>query len=78
MGDRLENEAQEWIEAISGRRFRGETFADSLKDGVILCQCVTVPASTCAHFHAQRYSSQLPTATYGLRSAVLRPGVAVA
>ena len=39
MGDRLALEAQDWIEAIAGVAFTGG-FAESLKDGVILCKCV--------------------------------------
>lgn len=35
--------AQDWIEEITGMRFLGETFFDSLKDGVILCECVRRP-----------------------------------
>jgi hypothetical protein len=38
MSDRaIEREAQDWIEAITGCQFPGG-FADSLKDGVILCK----------------------------------------
>lgn len=40
MSSRLEREAQEWIEEITGVAFPGPTFADSLKDGIILCKCV--------------------------------------
>lgn len=36
---RLEQEAQEWIEQITGEYFSG-SFAESLKDGIILCKCV--------------------------------------
>jgi len=32
--------SQDWIEDLTGCTFKGETFADSLKDGVILCKCV--------------------------------------
>ena len=39
MGDRVEREAQEWIEAVVGERFEG-SFAESLKDGVILCKLI--------------------------------------
>ncbi len=38
MSSRNEREAQEWIEEITGMGFVGDSFADSLKDGVILCQ----------------------------------------
>lgn len=34
----LEREAQEWIEAVAMSPFRHSTFAESLKDGVILCK----------------------------------------
>lgn len=37
MSTQLEREAQEWIEQIVGEAFPG-SFADSLKDGVILCK----------------------------------------
>ena len=37
---RLEAEAQQWIEEITGIEFQGSTFEDSLRDGVILCKCV--------------------------------------
>ena len=37
----LENEAQDWIEAITGERFTGGSFAESLKDGILLCRFVT-------------------------------------
>ena len=37
MASRQEREAQEWIEEITGLAFLGDTFAESLKDGVILC-----------------------------------------
>lgn len=41
MGDpRLAQEAQDWIEAVAGVAFPGG-FAESLKDGVILCKCAT-------------------------------------
>jgi hypothetical protein len=38
--DELERQAMEWTEAISGESFAGPTFAESLKDGLILCKCV--------------------------------------
>ena len=38
MSDRIEREAQAWIEAVLGQSFPGPTFAESLKDGVILCK----------------------------------------
>jgi hypothetical protein len=44
MSSRAEREAQEWIEEITGMAFVGESFADSLKDGVILCTCVAILA----------------------------------
>lgn len=34
----VEREAREWIEAMTGIPFSGISFADSLKDGVILCK----------------------------------------
>jgi len=37
MSNRVEREAQEWIEEITGMAFPGDSFAESLKDGVILC-----------------------------------------
>lgn len=37
---KLFEEAQEWIETVVGEPFRGENFADSLKDGVLLCKYV--------------------------------------
>ncbi|KAJ3219059.1 hypothetical protein HK099_004826 [Clydaea vesicula] len=33
----IENEAKEWIEELSGLKFEGSSFQDSLKDGIILC-----------------------------------------
>ncbi len=37
---KLEREAQDWIEEITGLEFKGTTFAESLKDGVLLCRYV--------------------------------------
>lgn len=34
----LQSESQDWIEQITGEGFAGETWADSLKDGIILCK----------------------------------------
>ena len=45
----LETEAGEWIQAVTGQRFSGEGFADSLKDGVLLCQCVRGWAAAVAY-----------------------------
>ena len=39
MGDRVEREAQAWIEEMTGERLEG-SFAEGLKDGVVLCKLV--------------------------------------
>ena len=36
--DDLERQAMDWIESITGERFAGPTFAESLKDGLLLCK----------------------------------------
>jgi hypothetical protein len=38
---RLENEAQNWIEEMTGIQFDSD-FAESLKDGIILCKYALV------------------------------------
>jgi len=35
---RLDQEAQEWIEAILGEKFPAGSYEDALKDGIILCK----------------------------------------
>ncbi|KAJ3292995.1 Transgelin-3 [Borealophlyctis nickersoniae] len=35
-----EAQAREWLEAVSGIPFEGDSFADSLRDGVILCEAM--------------------------------------
>lgn len=37
---RLQDEAREWIEAITGEEFPTDDWVESLKDGVLLCMCV--------------------------------------
>ncbi|XP_034244889.1 muscle-specific protein 20 [Thrips palmi] len=34
----LEKEAQEWVEAIIGRKLDGEPFEDAIRDGQVLCE----------------------------------------
>lgn len=34
----LDQEAQEWIEAIIGEKFPGGPYEDAIKDGIILCK----------------------------------------
>jgi hypothetical protein len=38
---RLEQQAQRWIEAVTGERFPAD-FHSSLKDGIILCKYVVI------------------------------------
>eukprot|EP00753_Platysulcus_tardus_P006057 PLAT13953.1.p2 GENE.PLAT13953.1~~PLAT13953.1.p2 ORF type:complete len:282 (+),score=89.73 PLAT13953.1:37-846(+) len=38
----LEGEVQSWIESVTGERFAGPTFGESLKDGVLLCKLINV------------------------------------
>ena len=40
MDEKVEREAQAWIEAMTGESFGGSSFADGLKDGVLLCKLV--------------------------------------
>lgn len=35
---KLDQEAQEWIEAILGEKFPAVSYEDALKDGIILCK----------------------------------------
>jgi hypothetical protein len=34
----LDQEAQEWIEAVIGEKFPKVAYEDALKDGIILCK----------------------------------------
>lgn len=34
----LEKEAQEWVEAVIGRKLTGEPFEDAIRDGQVLCE----------------------------------------
>ncbi len=48
----LEDEARDWIEAITGEEFSDSSnFAESTRDGVLLCKCVRqlayLPCSSC-------------------------------
>lgn len=36
-----EQEVREWIESLSGEKFSSPDFYSSLKDGVLLCKCVS-------------------------------------
>ena len=46
---RTEREAKEWIEEMTGIPFPAPTFADSLKDGTILCKCVVGDGGILSH-----------------------------
>ncbi len=59
MASYLEQEAHEWIESVSGESFTGSSFADSLKDGVILCKCVR--GSTAHRSRARLARSRAPS-----------------
>jgi hypothetical protein len=57
---RVAREAREWIEEITGVNFKhgsetSEDFADSLKDGVILCKCVCGAGGGAASPHPARH-----------------------
>lgn len=43
---------QEWIEEITGVALDGETLADSLKDGVVLCRYVLLHLRRLSDFDA--------------------------
>ena len=37
--DKLEKEAKEWIESVTGEQFeQSKTFQENLKDGTLLCK----------------------------------------
>lgn len=39
---RLQDEAKDWIEDLTGEDFPSDDWVESLKDGVLLCMCVAV------------------------------------